>query len=93
VLFLAIARVIMVTTARATGFDYRTLSQKSAVLGLAAYVTRLFLAADSDVAAQELRALVQRIARHPYKPRPGRSFPRVSFRPRLRWGPSGRCGG
>ncbi len=93
VLFLAIARVLMATAAKASGADYDSLSQKSAVLGLAAYVTRLFLFADPDSALRELQALLQRIVKKPVKPRPGRASPRVSFRPRLRWGPNGRCGG
>ena len=93
VLFLAIARALMATAAKATDADYDSLSQKSAVLGLATYVTRLFLSADADFALRELQALLGRIVKNRYKRRPGRSSPRVSFRPRLRWGPSGRCGG
>ena len=93
VLFLAIARVLMATAAKASGADYESLSQKAAVLGLADYVTRLFLTSEPGYALSELRALLRRIATIAYKPRPGRSFPRVSFRPRLRWGPGGRCGG
>jgi len=93
VLFLAIARVLMATAADACGVGYPSLSQKAAVLGLADYVTRLFLSTDPDYARRELHALLQRIARIPYKRRPDRAFPRVSFKPRLRWGPSGRCGG
>ena len=93
ILFLAITRVLMATAAKATGADYDSLSQKAAVLGLAAYVTRLFLSADQDFALRELHALIQRIAKTPYKQRPRRSFPRVSYRPRLRWGASGRVGG
>ncbi len=93
ILFLAIARVLMATAAKVTGADYDSLSQKSAVLGLATYVTRLFLSANQDFALRELHALIQRIVNTPYKRRPGRSFARVSFRPRLRWGPSGRLGG
>ena len=93
VLFLAIARVLMAETARTTGSDYESVSQKAAVLGLAAYTTRLFLHADPKLAVRELHALIRRIARTPYKRRPGRVFPRVSYRPRLRWGSSGRVGG
>lgn len=93
VLFLAIARVLMATAAKASGVDYPSMSQKAAVLGLAAYVTRLFLATDPDYSRRELEALLRRIAGIPYKRRPGRASPRVSFKPRLRWGPSGRCGG
>jgi hypothetical protein len=92
ILFLAIARVLMATAAKAAGADYQTLSQKAAVLGLAAYVTRLFLVTDQHFALREMQALLARVASARVKPRPNRSFPRVSFRPRLRWGPSGRCG-
>jgi hypothetical protein len=87
VLFLAIARILMATAAKATGVDYDSVSQKSAILGLATYFTRLFLTRDSDVALRELRALVQRVLSTPYKRRSARSFPRVSYRPRPRWGP------
>jgi len=92
ILFLLITRVLMATAAKTTGAEYESLSQKSAVLGLAAYVTRLFLSADRGAALLELQALIQRILRTRDKRRPGRSLPRVSFRPRLRWGPRGRCG-
>ncbi|RKZ06912.1 IS4 family transposase [bacterium] len=93
VLFLAISRSLMAAAAKATGADNSSLSQKSAVLGLAAYVTRLFLTSGHEAVLPHLHALLHRIARVRHNPRPGRSHPRVSFRPRLRWGPSGRCGG
>jgi hypothetical protein len=93
VLYLAVARVLMAAAAKANDTDYGSLSQKSAVLGLAAYITRLFLSASEDRAVHELRALLRRIVRTREKPRPGRSSPRTSYRPRLRWGPSGRVGG
>jgi hypothetical protein len=92
VLFLAIARLLMATAARSAQAPYTTLSQKAAVLGLAAYVTRLFLA-DGDYARTQLRALIERILRGREKPRRKRSYPRRSFQPRLRWGPAGRTGG
>lgn len=92
VLFLAIARVLMATAARSARVPYQTLSQKTAVLGLAAYVTRLFLA-DGEYARRELRALIKRVLRGREKPRRRPSYPRRSFRPRPRWGPGGRIGG
>ncbi len=92
VLFLAIARVLMATAAAATGVAYDEVSQKSAVLGFAAYVARLFLATDPRFARRELHALLERISKVPYTRRPNRAFPRVSYRPRLRWGPRGRVG-
>lgn len=92
VLFLAIARVIMATAAEVHDVDYEELSQKAAVLGLADYVTRLFLATDHDYALEELLVLMRRISDRSYKRRKRKSYRRVSFRPRLRWGPGGRCG-
>lgn len=93
ILFLAITRVIMATAAKVHDVDYAALSQKAAVLGLADYVTRLFLTTDTDRALEQLLLLLRRISQRRYKRRPDRSYPRVSFKPRLRWGPRGRCGG
>ena len=93
VLYLLIARILMATAAKSTEHTYASLSQKSAVLGLAAYLTRLFLSDDLDYASRELHVLLQRIVRTRDKRRPRRSAPRVSFRPQLRWGPTGRRGG
>lgn len=93
VLFLAIARVLMASAEKATGVDYKELSQKAAILGLAAYVTRIFLEDDATAAAMHVDSLIGRIVRTREKRRPDRSAPRVSFKPRLRWGPTGRIGG
>ncbi len=92
VLFLAISRLCMGTAAAASALDYSSVSQKAAVLGLAAYLTRILLAKNEERAIRELHALLLRIARTREKRRPGRSFPRVSFRPSPRWGPAGRRG-
>ena len=93
VLFLAIARVLMITAAQSAGADYNSLSQKSAVLGLASYVSRLLLDTKSERRLNHVENLLRRILTTREKPRPGRSAPRVSYRPRQRWGAGGRCGG
>ena len=92
VLFLAITRLCMSTAATASDGDYSSISQKGAVLALAAYVARILLAPDEPRALRELSALLERISRAREKPRPGRSFPRRSFLPARRWGPTGRRG-
>lgn len=92
VLFLAISSVCMDAVARTTGREYQSLSQKAAVLGLAAHLTRVFLAGDEDAACHALRTLFLRIARAREPRRPRRSYPRRSFRPARKWGPSGRRG-
>jgi hypothetical protein len=92
-LFIAITRLCMSGAARAAGGEYPSLSQKAAVLGTAHYLTRILISDRDEEASRTLHRLFQRIVRPPKKPRPGRSFPRRSFRPRLRWGPSGHVRG
>jgi len=90
-LFVVIARFLMATAADTIGADYRDLSPKSAVLGLADYITRICLTSPRG-ASRWLPRLLARIARTRDKKRPNRSFPRRSFRPGPRWGPTGRRG-
>jgi hypothetical protein len=91
-LFLGITRFLMAMAARTTGNQFTDLSPKAAVLGAAAYVTRLFLTQAEDRALGVLQALLLRIVRTRDKRRPNRSFPRRSFRPFPRGGPRGRRG-
>jgi hypothetical protein len=93
ILFLSIARVVMASAAQSSGEEFDELSQKSAVLGLAAFLTRILLQEDEATAVPQIQALLRRVARSRERPRKRKSYPRVSFRPRLRWGPSGRVGG
>jgi len=92
VLFLAIARLCIAATAQAQECDPNSLSQKAAILALAAYLTRLLLPDNPATVISEFEALLLRIARAREKPRPGRRHPRVSFKPTRRWGPTGRRG-
>jgi hypothetical protein len=93
VLFIAITRLCMSTAASSAGREYDSLSQKAAVLGFAAYVTRVFLAEDLDQALRSLQDLFTRILRAREKKRPRRSYPRRSLQPSPGWGPNGRRGG
>lgn len=92
ILFLAITRVCMEAAARVTGREYDSMSQKAGVLGFAAHLTRILLAEAHDDACLALHQFFLRLTRPPEKRRPGRSYPRRSFRPAPRWGPSGRRG-
>ena len=69
-----------------------TADDRSTVLALAVYLTRVLLPGKPDTVLPELHALLRRIARAREKPRPGRRYLRVSFRPTRRWGPTGRRG-
>lgn len=91
-IFVVIARFLKATAADALDADYKDLSTKSAILGLAAYLTR-FCLDDPANAVDWLPRLLRRIARTRDKQRPDSSFPRRSFRPNTRWGPDGRRGG
>ncbi len=90
-IYVVVARFLLAAAATNVGAPYHDLSVKSAVLALAAYLTRLCLD-DPERAAHCLPRLLERIARTRDKRRPGRSCPRRSFKPGPRWGPSGRDG-
>jgi hypothetical protein len=91
-LFHALSRYFLAGAAEHVEAPYDELSTKSACLGLAAYIVRLFVAPDPQM-TDWLRCMFQRIARTRDPKRPGRSCPRRSFKPRPRWGPSGRLRG
>lgn len=91
-IYLVIARFLMAAAAGHVDADFHELSIKSAVLGLADYITRICLD-DAEHARVWLPRLLARIARTRDKRRPGRTFPRRSFKPWPRWGPRGRRGG
>jgi hypothetical protein len=90
-LFHSISRYFMAAAAETDGSPFHELSVKSTSLGLAAYVVRILLT-DPDRSIHWLRQLLDRVARTRDKRRPGRSFPRRSFKPGRRWDPSGRRG-
>lgn len=91
-LFLAIARFLAALAAGGDRNTFNEISQKGAVLGAAAYVLRIFLADDEATLLRQLHSLLSRIARTRDKRRPGRSYPRRSYKPQRRWGPQGRRG-
>lgn len=91
-LFIAIARFLMAAAAKRHRLAYDSLSPKSATLGLAAYVVRLLVQIDEDRVMPVLDQLLNRIVRTRDPMRPGRRFPRRSFRPAAKWGPQGRHG-
>ena len=87
VLFAAIARFLLAIAAREASVSH-DLSMKAGVLATAHYLTRILL---GDLVPC-LPRMIARLARAPRVPRPGRSFPRRSFKPRSKWSPRGRAG-
>jgi len=89
-LFFAISRHFMAAAAKLHKVAYRDISQKGAILTVAGCLTRLLLEHRSEHALTLLQEVLIRLSRRLERVRPGRSFPRRSFRPRPRWGPQGR---
>lgn len=92
-LFVAIARLLMASAAVKHELPYDSLSPKSGMLGLAAYMLRIVLCSTPERMVEVIEALLSRIVRTRDDKRPGRRCPRRSFRPSPRWGPSGRRAG
>lgn len=93
-LFLAITRVMataadhLVEDADAEVF----VSQKGAVLSFRQNLIAILLDDRPDRVLARITATLQRMLRTLDRRRPGRSYPRRSYRPRPKWGPSGRVG-
>lgn len=92
-LFVSNCRFLTAGAAQLGGVPYRHVYQKTALLAVADYITRLFLEERSEDLRKLTVRLLDRIGRTVVVPRPGRSYPRRSYRPRLRWGPNGKKGG
>ncbi len=92
-LFINMTRIFTASAAAEVNKPYRHIYQKTAVLAVAAYITRLLLEEREDEMARLVSRLVQRIGRTIVKPRPGRHYPRRSFKPPPKWTPSGKRGG
>jgi len=101
-LFLAMSRYLLLQAARTHDGDHDELDhdevehdevdQKGAVLSVAAYLTRIMLEVNAEDLLDSLGTLLKRMARHRYRKREGRSFPRRSFKPIPKWGAQGRRG-
>jgi hypothetical protein len=92
-LYVAITRYLMAAAAKESNVPYEDLSPKSGALGLAAYVLRLLLACDANQAAPFLDQVLRRIIKTKDSKRPGRRWPRRSFKPCRRWDVRGRAKG
>lgn len=88
-LYLALCRSLQAAAATVHEAPYHELAERGTLFAVSAALTHLLLSSEDDAVAIRLESLLTRIARRRTPKRPGRSFPRRSFRPRLRWGPSG----
>ncbi len=89
-LFISLSRLFMASAAESADVPFPDLSQKRAILAVASYVTRLLLQKNRRKLERIVGRLLERIARNTDPPRPGRSYPRRSFRPRPRWNATGK---
>lgn len=90
-LLLALSRSLMASAARVGDTPYDELSQKTSLLAVCSYLSRLTLDSTGPDAFAFVAALLRRIERTRIPKRPGRSFRRRSFKPRPRWGPAGKA--
>ena len=91
-LFITLSRLFMASASESAGVPFVDLSQKRSILAVAAYITRVFLLNDRAKLERIIGRLLARIARNLDPKRPGRSYPRRSFRPRPPWGSKGKRG-
>lgn len=91
-LYVTLTRHLMDDAAQAHGVQYHEISQKGAMLSFAHHLSQLLLVSDEQAADAALARILARIARTREPKRQGRSFPRVSLKPRPRWTPTGRWG-
>jgi len=89
-LFVVLSRFLMATAARSGEHAYRDLSVKNAILCLSEYITRICITDPRAYHAERLVDLLDRLDKVLNKRRPGRIFPRRSFKPNPKWGASGR---
>jgi len=92
-LFISITRALTAASVEAAGVPFHHIYQKTAILAVADYLTRLLLEEKADALHSITAFLLERIARTLVPPRHGRSFPRRSYRPRPPWAPTGKKGG
>ncbi len=86
--FHALSRLVLAAAAAESQKPYAELSTKTACIGTSEYLVQILFHGDLPI-DEWVRRLLSRLARSHVKPRPGRSFPRRSFKPRPTWGPRG----
>jgi hypothetical protein len=92
-LFVSLTRFLMAVVSRREGIPYRNVGQKASVIAVATHLTHILLTEDPDRVVEHAELLFERITWIRAEPRPGRRFPRRSFKPHRKWGPRGRIGG
>lgn len=91
-LLIALSRYLMAAAAARHNVPYDEVGEKAALLAVADDLTRLLLTTAPRAAVRLLDHLLERISRHTVKPRPGRRYPRRSYKPESKWKPHGRRG-
>ncbi len=90
-LHLALSRVLACEAEKAMTTDPTAfISQKAAVLTFHRHLIGLLLDDDPDSVRSRIQEAIERVQRALDRRRPSRSFPRVSWKPRRKWGPRGK---
>jgi hypothetical protein len=91
-LFLAISRVMATVADEAVDDPKKFVSQKGAVLSFGYHLLAILLEERPDRVMASIVRSMERMLLTLDRRRPGRSYPRRSFRPRRKWGPTGHMG-
>jgi hypothetical protein len=90
VLFTAVAAALLVSASAVHNVPLEQICRKAALIQLHNSVSQLILRPNGPALLRELAALLALLARRRFKPRPGRSYPRISLVPSPKWGPKGK---
>ncbi len=89
----AIARLLAANAVAERLKGQQDISPKAGVLAIATGIVRLMLCDDPEQRLEHHASLLRQLARRRLKARPGRSSPRISFKPGPRWNSKGKVGG
>lgn len=91
-LYWAITRYFLAAAGRAHGVPHLELSPKAGAIALGDNLVELLLARQHADVEPTADSIVSRLEKARIPSRPRRSFPRCSYKPRPKWGPTGRKG-
>jgi len=91
-LLMAITRKLMAASATRHDVPFAEIPEKRALLQMGKVILGLLMQSDMQAVDRDLDELLSFFVRRRRKPRPGRHSPRISYKPRLRWGANGRIG-
>lgn len=88
-LYAALCRSLQAAAVKEHDKPYAEVAERGLFFAVGGALTQLLLGTEENALAERLERLLLRVAHRKTPKRPGRSFPRRSFKPQPRWGPNG----